>query len=118
MVVAAASAMAPTDFGIWIFGHPGCGAKSRFAVIIFVPTCRKGLGLPLPCKYMVRRHPAGSPRISVWEFPRAYVSAGAKIGIIPVEKSAILGGRQPGLILDSEEGRMCSGGATWKRLLS
>jgi hypothetical protein len=48
----------------------------------------------------------------------ACVSAGAKIGIIPVEKSATLGGRQPGLILEAEEGRMCSGGATWKRLLS
>jgi hypothetical protein len=46
-----------------------------------------------------------------------FVSAGAKISIIPVEKSATLGGRQPGLILEAEEGRMCSGGATWKRLL-
>lgn len=46
-----------------------------------------------------------------------YVIAGAKISIVPVEKSATLGGRQLGLILETEEGRMCSGGATWKRLL-
>jgi transposase len=73
----------------------------------------------------------GIDRVAAWslvaevgnnmaQFPSAahFVSAGAKIGIIPVEKSATLGGRQPGLILEAEEGRMCSGGATWKRLLS
>ena len=61
---------------------------------------------------------AGSVFLAWQQQTETYVSAGAKIGTIPVEKSATLGGREPGLILDSEEGRMCPGGATWKRLLS
>jgi hypothetical protein len=49
---------------------------------------------------------------------RESVSAGAKIRIVPVEKSATPGRSPVGLILETEEGRMCSGGATWKKLLS
>jgi hypothetical protein len=46
------------------------------------------------------------------------VSAGAKIPIVPFEKSPTLGGQPEGPILDSEEGRACSGGVTWMRLLN
>lgn len=47
-----------------------------------------------------------------------HVSAGAKIDIIPVEKCATPGRSAAGPILDSEEGRKCSGGPTWMRLLN
>jgi hypothetical protein len=43
------------------------------------------------------------------------VSAGAKIPIVPVEKSATPKGSEAGLILETEEGRMCLGGETWMK---
>jgi len=46
------------------------------------------------------------------------VSAGAKIDIVPVEKCATPGRSPASLILEAEEGRMCSGGETWMRSLS
>jgi hypothetical protein len=45
----------------------------------------------------------------------AFVSAGAKIPIVPVEKSATPKGSEAGLILETEEGRMCLGGETWMK---
>lgn len=39
-----------------------------------------------------------------------------KIPIVPVEKSPIRGRQPTGLILETEEGRMCLGGETWMRL--
>ena len=44
------------------------------------------------------------------------VIAGAKIPIVPVEKSATPVWSKAGLILETEEGRMCLGGETWMRL--
>jgi hypothetical protein len=46
------------------------------------------------------------------------VSASAKIRIVPVEKSAPPWRSSAGLILETEEGRMCLGGETWMRLLN
>jgi hypothetical protein len=46
------------------------------------------------------------------------VSASAKIRIVPVEKSATPWRSSAGLILETEEGRVCLGGETWMRLLN